>query len=159
MKFEFHRFWEKYWSIKFHENPSSEIWNFMKIHPPKYQISWKFLKWSIKFHENISSEISNFMKIPQVKYQISWKNPSSEISNFMKISPVKYEISWKFFHCNIKFHENPSSEISNFMKIPPSGAELFLADGRTDMTRLIVAFRNFARALTTETAFIYTSVL
>ena len=36
------------------------------------------------------------------------------------------------------------------MKIRPMGAELFHADGRTDgqtdMTKLIVAFRNFAEA-------------
>jgi hypothetical protein len=32
------------------------------------------------------------------------------------------------------------------MKIRPVGAEVFHADGRTDMTKLIVAFRNFARA-------------
>jgi len=36
------------------------------------------------------------------------------------------------------------------MKILPVGAELFHAfqqtDGRTDMTKLIVAFRNFAKA-------------
>ena len=32
------------------------------------------------------------------------------------------------------------------MKILPVGAELFYADGRTDMTNLIVAFRNFANA-------------
>jgi len=32
------------------------------------------------------------------------------------------------------------------MKIRPVGAELFGADGRTDMTTLIVAFRNFAKA-------------
>jgi hypothetical protein len=30
----------------------------------------------------------------------------------------------------------------NFMKIRPVGAELFHADGKTDMTRLTVAFRN-----------------
>ena len=30
------------------------------------------------------------------------------------------------------------------MKIRPVGAELFRADGQTDMTKLIVAFRNFA---------------
>jgi hypothetical protein len=30
------------------------------------------------------------------------------------------------------------------MKIPPLGAELFHADGRTGMPKLIVAFRNFA---------------
>ena len=32
------------------------------------------------------------------------------------------------------------------MKFRPVGAELFNADGRTDMTMLIVAFRNFANA-------------
>jgi hypothetical protein len=32
------------------------------------------------------------------------------------------------------------------MKIHPVGAELFHTDGRTDMTKLIVAFRNFANA-------------
>jgi hypothetical protein len=30
------------------------------------------------------------------------------------------------------------------MKIDPEGAELFHADGQTDMTNPIVAFRNFA---------------
>ena len=32
------------------------------------------------------------------------------------------------------------------MKIHPLGAELFHADGRTDMTELIVAFHNFTNA-------------
>jgi len=32
------------------------------------------------------------------------------------------------------------------MKIRPVGAELLHADGRTDMTKLIVAFRNSANA-------------
>ena len=36
--------------------------------------------------------------------------------------------------------------ISNFMKIRPEGAALFHADGQTGMTRLIVAFCNFANA-------------
>jgi flagellar basal body rod protein FlgG len=36
--------------------------------------------------------------------------------------------------------------IPNFMKIRPVRAELFHVDGRTDMTKLIVAFRNFANA-------------
>jgi hypothetical protein len=35
---------------------------------------------------------------------------------------------------------------SNFMKIRPVGAELLHADRRTDMTKLIVAFRNFVNA-------------
>jgi len=33
-----------------------------------------------------------------------------------------------------------------FMKIHPVGAELFHADGQTDMTKLIVAFYNSANA-------------
>jgi hypothetical protein len=32
------------------------------------------------------------------------------------------------------------------MKIRPVGAELFYADGQTDITKLIVAFRNFENA-------------
>jgi hypothetical protein len=39
-----------------------------------------------------------------------------------------------------------NSQIPNFMKILPVGTELFYADGRTDMTKLIIAFRNFAKA-------------
>jgi hypothetical protein len=38
------------------------------------------------------------------------------------------------------------AQISNVTKILPVGIELFLADGRTDMKKLIVAFRNFANA-------------
>ena len=37
-------------------------------------------------------------------------------------------------------------QISSFIKIRTMGAELFHADGRTDMTNLIVGFRNFAKA-------------
>jgi hypothetical protein len=36
------------------------------------------------------------------------------------------------------------------MKIHLIETELFHADGQTDMTRLIVAFRNFANALKNE---------
>ena len=36
--------------------------------------------------------------------------------------------------------------MSNFINIRPVGVEVFHADGRTDMTKLIVAFRNFAHA-------------
>jgi len=37
-------------------------------------------------------------------------------------------------------------QIRNFMKIRPVETELFEADGRTDMTKPVVAFRNFANA-------------
>ena len=36
-------------------------------------------------------------------------------------------------------------KIQNFMKIRQVGAELFHADGQTDITKLAVAFRNFAK--------------
>jgi hypothetical protein len=43
-----------------------------------------------------------------------------------------------------------SSQVSNLMKIVPVAAELLHADertgGRSDITKLIVAFRNFANA-------------
>jgi hypothetical protein len=39
-----------------------------------------------------------------------------------------------------------ATHVSNFMKIRPLDAELFLADGRTDITKLIFAFRSFANA-------------
>jgi len=38
------------------------------------------------------------------------------------------------------------THISKFMKIHPVEAELFHTDGRTDMTKLIVALWNFANA-------------
>jgi hypothetical protein len=40
------------------------------------------------------------------------------------------------------FLKNPQKP--NFMKIRPVGAELFHADGQTDVIKLLVAFRNFA---------------
>jgi len=38
-------------------------------------------------------------------------------------------------------------QISNFMKIRPVGAELFHANGSTDMTKLKVAFRKFTKRI------------
>jgi hypothetical protein len=43
-------------------------------------------------------------------------------------------------------HFTKKDRISNFAKIRLVGAELFHADGRTDITKLIVAFRNFVNA-------------
>jgi len=41
------------------------------------------------------------------------------------------------------------------MNIRPVGAELLHADGRTDMMKLIVDFRNFATALTNHVIYMY----
>ena len=43
--------------------------------------------------------------------------------------------------CNDK-----DNQIPNFIKIRPVVAELFHTDGRTDMMKLTVGFRNFANA-------------
>jgi hypothetical protein len=41
---------------------------------------------------------------------------------------------------------NKDNHISNFMKIPSEGKELFRADRRTQMSKLMVGFRNSAKA-------------
>jgi hypothetical protein len=43
-----------------------------------------------------------------------------------------------------RFSKN--TELPNFMKIPPVGAEIFLVDGRTDMTKLIVTSRKLCES-------------
>ena len=50
---------------------------------------------------------------------------------------IKFELLGKF---------SKNSQVSNFMKIRLVGAELCHADRHRDMTKLIVAFRNFANA-------------
>ena len=44
----------------------------------------------------------------------------------------------------VRFSKN--SQTSNFMKIPSEGADLFHADGQSDVTKLTVAFCSFANA-------------
>jgi hypothetical protein len=51
---------------------------------------------------------------------------------------MKLEFSGHFFSKN--------TQISNFMTIRPVEAEWFRADGRTDKTKLTVAFLTFAKA-------------
>ena len=46
---------------------------------------------------------------------------------------------------------------SNFMKICPVGAELFHANGRTDITKLIVASRNFTIAPESHATWVITA--
>ena len=70
---------------------------------------------------------------------------------------VTINVYW--FSCEVpvilfRFEWNPiflyrfskNNQILNFMKIHPMGAELFHAGGQTDMTKLIVTFRNSANA-------------
>jgi hypothetical protein len=57
---------------------------------------------------------------------------------------VNYQIFLSDFEFSRQFSK--ITQLSNFMKIRPVGAKLFHEDGRTDMMKLIVAFRNFANA-------------
>ena len=72
----------------------------------------------------------------------------SEISPKMSIGlHVKYPFCLSDFNGTWMFStvsKNPL--ISNFTKIRQVGVELFHADGRTDMTKLTIAFSNFANA-------------
>jgi hypothetical protein len=60
-----------------------------------------------------------------------------------KVPVIRFRFYWSlnFLHTFSK-----STQISNFMKIRPVGVELFHADRRTDMTKVIVAFHSFANA-------------
>ena len=60
---------------------------------------------------------------------------------------VKYPILLSYYNETWIFDRfSKNTQISNFTKIRPVGAELFHADRRTKMTKLIIAFRNFANA-------------
>ena len=64
---------------------------------------------------------------------------------------VKYPLFLSDFNETCNFIERfwKNNQISNFMKIRPVGAELLHAEkksGQMDMTKLIVAFRNFVKA-------------
>jgi hypothetical protein len=48
-----------------------------------------------------------------------------------------------------------NTPISDFMKICPVGKELFHVDRRTDMTKMLVAFCNFATCLQTYKIFFF----
>ena len=63
-------------------------------------------------------------------------------------SSCKVAVILVSFRWNLKIFDifSKGTEISNFMKIRPAEGEMLHADRRTDMTKLIVAFRNFTNA-------------
>ena len=65
---------------------------------------------------------------------------------------VKYTLFCSNFNETCIFLDSFSRNIEkpNFMKIRPVGAQLFHADGRTDITKSIVPFRNSAKSLKNE---------
>ena len=46
----------------------------------------------------------------------------------------------------LEFSRQLSEKMSNLIKIRPGGGEMLHADGRTGMSKQVVAFRNFAIA-------------
>ena len=79
-----------------------------------------------------------YLQLLSETFRILRRTERDTIRNLYISCPVltKLELSGQF-------SKNP--QISNFMKIRPVGDE-FHADERTDMTKLIIAFRNFANA-------------
>jgi len=61
---------------------------------------------------------------------------------------VQYPLFLPDSDCNFHFLYRmlKNVHVSNLIKIIVVGSELFQADGRTDMTELIVSFRNFTKA-------------
>jgi hypothetical protein len=61
---------------------------------------------------------------------------------------VKYPLLLSDFIKKLDFFDgfSKNTPIPNFMKIRPVGAELFHADGQTDMMKPAIAFRDFANA-------------
>jgi hypothetical protein len=61
---------------------------------------------------------------------------------------AKYPLFLSYFNktCIFCTDFGKNTQIRNLMKIRPVGAEIFYADGRTDMRKLIVAFRSLAKS-------------
>jgi cytochrome b involved in lipid metabolism len=60
---------------------------------------------------------------------------------------VNYALFLSFLNETLTFLMSPKNyQISNFLRIRPVGTELLYADRQTDMTKLNVAFCNFANA-------------
>jgi hypothetical protein len=68
---------------------------------------------------------------------LMWKRLRVKYSSFVSYFKDTWILSIDF---------SKKSQTSNFIKIRPAGTEFFREDRQTDMTKLIVAFRNFANA-------------
>jgi len=67
-------------------------------------------------------------------------------SSKMHVIIVRFQNKWNFLDI---FSKN--IQMKNFTKIRPVGEETFHADGQKNVTKLIVAFRNFVNSLQLNT--------
>ena len=91
----------------------------------------------ISIFSTILSETFLILRKIQRDIVINVHKPSCKVTDIL----VTFEWNLNFLN---KFSKN--TQISHLMKAHLVGAELFRADGRTDVTKLIVGFRNFTNA-------------
>ena len=60
-----------------------------------------------------------------------------------KVALILFRYEW---NQNVLDIFSKNTQISNFIIIRPAGTELFNANGQTDMAKLVLAIRNFAKA-------------
>ena len=95
----------------------------------KWNAYFDFLNNSFLKHFSFSEELSEIRSNMCIYFHVEYWSFLSYFNK--KISPHIFE---------------KNLQISNFMKIRPVGAEFFHAEGQTDMTKLLITFRNFANA-------------
>ena len=96
------------------------------------------------------------LQLLSATFLIIWRTERDMVKNLYR-SSCKVPVVLARFQWNLNFHDSCSSkstQISNFMEIHPVGSRVDpygrtdrQTKAQTDITRLIVAFRNFATAL------------
>ena len=100
-----------------------------------------FGKWFLK----IKCEFWFSLQLLPETFLILRRIQRDTIINVHRYSRTRYSCRiWTKLEFSRHFRKN--TQISDFKKILPVGAELSHADGQTDMTKLIVIFRNFGNA-------------